>query len=43
MTSEKFVPVDPVCGIELSEELAVTHEYDGRNYFFVVTDVGKFL
>ncbi len=31
---KKFVPVDPVCGIELSEELAVTHEYDGKKLFF---------
>ncbi|GDY15912.1 hypothetical protein LBMAG54_07680 [Nitrosopumilaceae archaeon] len=34
MISEKFVPVDPVCGIELAEELAVTHDYEGKKLFF---------
>jgi len=28
------VPVDPVCGIELDENLAVAHEYDGKKIFF---------
>jgi len=34
--SEKFVilPVDPVCGIELDESLAVIHEHDGTKYYF---------
>jgi YHS domain-containing protein len=28
------VPVDPVCGIELASELAVTHEYEGKKLYF---------
>jgi len=28
------VPVDPVCGIELDEDLAVAHEHDGKKYYF---------
>ncbi len=28
------VPVDPVCGIELDEELALVHEYKGKEYYF---------
>jgi len=28
------VPVDPVCGIELDEELALLHEYEGVKYYF---------
>jgi YHS domain-containing protein len=34
MSSENFMPVDPVCGIELDESLAVEHEYDGKKIFF---------
>ncbi len=34
MISEIFVPVDPVCGIELDESLAVAHEYKGKKIFF---------
>lgn len=34
MISENFVPVDPVCGIELDESLAVEHEYEGKKIFF---------
>jgi YHS domain-containing protein len=26
--------VDPVCGIEMDQELAVSHEYHGKTYFF---------
>lgn len=29
-----IVPVDPVCGIELDKELALVHQYDGKEYFF---------
>jgi len=25
---------DPVCGIELDENLAVTHQYEDKNYYF---------
>ncbi|MDH3735955.1 MAG: YHS domain-containing protein [Nitrosopumilus sp.] len=28
------MPVDPVCGIELDEDLALLHEYDGKNFYF---------
>jgi len=28
------VPVDPVCGIELDEELAVLYEHGGKNFYF---------
>lgn len=28
------MPVDPVCGIELDEDLAVTHEHGGVVYYF---------
>ena len=26
------MPVDPVCGIEMEEKLALVHEYDGKKY-----------
>ncbi len=26
------MPIDPVCGIELDEDLAVVHEHDGKKY-----------
>lgn len=28
------MPVDPVCGIELDESLALVHEYKGKKYYF---------
>lgn len=28
------MPVDPVCGIELSEDLALAHEHGGKTYYF---------
>jgi YHS domain-containing protein len=28
------MPVDPVCGIEMDEDLATIHEYNGRKYYF---------
>ena len=28
------MPVDPVCGIELDENLALIHEHQGKKYFF---------
>jgi YHS domain-containing protein len=28
------VPVDPVCGIELDEELALIHDHDGKKVYF---------
>ncbi len=34
MISGNSVPVDPVCGIELDESLAVAQEYDGKKIFF---------
>lgn len=29
-----LMPVDPVCGIEMDQELAVPHEHNGKTYFF---------
>ena len=28
------MPVDPVCGIEMDEDIATIHELDGKKYFF---------
>jgi YHS domain-containing protein len=28
------VPVDPVCGIEMDQELAVSHDHKGKTYYF---------
>ncbi|MCY4251712.1 MAG: YHS domain-containing protein [Thaumarchaeota archaeon] len=28
------MPVDPVCGIELDEEIALVHEHKGAKYYF---------
>ncbi|HET9357280.1 MAG TPA: YHS domain-containing protein [Nitrososphaeraceae archaeon] len=28
------VPVDPVCGIELKQDLALSHEHQGKVFFF---------
>lgn len=28
------MPVDPVCGIEMDQELAVPHEHNGKTYYF---------
>ena len=28
------MPVDPVCGIELDESLALIHEHKGKKYYF---------
>jgi len=28
------MPVDPVCGIEMDETLALLHEHDGEKYYF---------
>jgi YHS domain-containing protein len=28
------VPVDPVCGIEMDESLAVTYEHENKKYYF---------
>jgi len=28
------VPVDPVCGIEMDESLALVHEHKGKKYYF---------
>ncbi|NOJ27860.1 MAG: cation-transporting ATPase [Nitrososphaera sp.] len=28
------MPVDPVCGIEMDQDLAVSHDYEGKKYFF---------
>ena len=28
------MPVDPVCGIELDENLALVHDYKGKLYYF---------
>ena len=27
------MPVDPVCGIEMDEDIALVHEFDGKKYF----------
>lgn len=29
-----YVPVDPVCGIELDKDLATTLEYNKKTFFF---------
>lgn len=29
-----IMPIDPVCGIEMDEELATIHEYGGKKYYF---------
>jgi len=29
-----IVPVDPVCGIEMDETLALVHEHEGKKYYF---------
>ena len=31
---EFMLPVDPVCGIELDESLALIHEHEGKKYYF---------
>ncbi len=28
------MPIDPVCGIELDEKLALIHEHEGKKYYF---------
>ena len=28
------MPVDPVCGIEMDESLALVHEHKGKKYYF---------
>ncbi|HKI07046.1 MAG TPA: YHS domain-containing protein [Nitrososphaeraceae archaeon] len=28
------LPVDPVCGIELKQDLALSHEHKGKVFFF---------
>jgi YHS domain-containing protein len=28
------MPIDPVCGIEMDEDLAVTFEHENKKYFF---------
>ena len=28
------MPVDPVCGIDLDEELALIHDQDGKKFYF---------
>lgn len=30
----EVVPVDPVCGIEMDQELAVSHDHKGKTYYF---------
>jgi len=29
-----LMPVDPVCGIEMDQELAVSHDHKGKTYYF---------
>jgi len=33
-TKNIIMPVDPVCGIEMDEILALVHEHDGKKYYF---------
>ena len=28
------MPVDPVCGIELDEDIALIHDHKGKNFYF---------
>ena len=37
------MPVDPVCGIEMDESLALIHEHNGEKYYFVVMDAKRSL
>ena len=32
--AHKLMPVDPVCGIELDEKLALVHQHKGKTYYF---------
>lgn len=34
LSSLNAVPIDPVCGIEMDEELAISHEHKGNTYYF---------
>lgn len=36
------MPVDPVCGIELDESLALVHEYEGKSIISAATDAREF-
>ena len=36
------MPVDPVCGIELDEDIALIHDHNGKNFIFAVMVVEKF-
>ncbi len=29
-----IMPIDPVCGIEMDEDLATIHEHNGKKYYF---------
>ena len=35
------MPVDPVCGIELDEELALIHDHDGKKVYFCCSGCRK--
>lgn len=37
------MPVDPVCGIELDEGLALVHEYKGKSIIFAAMAAKEFL
>ncbi len=33
-SNQDMAVVDPVCGIELDEKLALEHDYKGKKYYF---------
>ena len=35
------MPVDPVCGIELDEELALIHDHNGKKVYFCCSGCRK--
>ena len=32
------MPIDPVCGVQVDEDEAVTATYEGENYYFCCSD-----
>ena len=36
------MPIDPVCGIEMDESLALVHEHEDKNIIFAVMAAEEF-
>lgn len=34
MSTFEMMPVDPVCGIEMEQELAIVHSHKNKTYYF---------